>query len=95
MRCALAVLLLAVLASGCALIPPTHPDGAYYPSPRDPGTIKISRTLHRAAQAAGDDPDRYSFALIQASTVTSFAGEGATFYVVLPAAPREKHQGRS
>jgi len=80
MRRSLAVLLLAALTTGCALIPPSHPDGAYYPSPRDPGTIKISRTLYRAAQAAGDDPDHYSFGLIQTSAVTSFAGEGATFY---------------
>jgi Zn-dependent protease with chaperone function len=80
MRRSLAVLLLAALTTGCALIPPSHPDGAYYPSPRDPGTMKISRTLYRAAQAAGDDPDHYSFGLIQTSAVTSFAGEGATFY---------------
>ena len=51
MRRSLAFLLLLVLTSGCALIPPTHPDLAYYPSPRDPGTIKISQTLHRAAEA--------------------------------------------
>jgi Zn-dependent protease with chaperone function len=80
MRRSLAVLLVVVLTAGCALIPASHPDGAYYPSPRDPGAIKISRTLYRAAQAAGDDPEHYSFGLIQASTVTSFAGEGATFY---------------
>ena len=80
MRRSLALLLLLVLTSGCALIPPTHPDLAYYPSPRDPGTIKISQTLHRAAEAAGDDPDRYSFALIETSAVTAFAAEDATFY---------------
>ena len=80
MRRSLAVLVLAALTAGCALIPPTHPDGAYYPSPRDPGTIKISRTLYRAAQAAGDDPDRYSFGLIQTSAVTSFAADHATLY---------------
>lgn len=80
MRRAIAVLLLAALTAGCALIPASHPDGAYYPPPRDPGAIKISRTLYRAAQAAGDNPDHYSFGLIQTSAVTSFAGEGATFY---------------
>ena len=80
MRRSLALLLLLVLTSRCALIPPTHPDLAYYPSPRDPGTIKISQTLHRAAEAAGDDPDRYSFALIETSAVTAFAAEDATFY---------------
>ena len=76
----LALLLALTLTTGCALIPPSHPDLAYYPSPRDPGTTKISRTLYRAAQAAGDDPDRYSFALIETPAVTSFAGDHATFY---------------
>lgn len=80
MRRSLALLVVLALTGGCALIPPTHPDLAYYPSPRAPGTAKISHTLHRAAEAAGDDPDRYSFALIETSAVTSFAAEDATFY---------------
>jgi Zn-dependent protease with chaperone function len=71
---------LTLVATGCALIPPSHPDLAYYPSPRDPGTIRISRTLYRAAQAAGDNPSYYSFALIQTMAVTSFAADDATFY---------------
>lgn len=74
------LLSLAVLAAGCALIPPSHPDHAYHPAPRDPHAVKISRTLYRAAQAVGDDPERYSFGLIQTTAVTSFAGEDATFY---------------
>jgi hypothetical protein len=37
-------------------------------------------TLYCAAQAVGDDPDYYSFALIQTNTVTSFVGSDATFY---------------
>jgi predicted Zn-dependent protease len=76
----LALLPALTLAAGCALIPPTHPDLAYYPSARNPATVKMSRTLHRAATAAGDDPDRYSFGLIQTSQVTSFVGDDATFY---------------
>lgn len=71
---------LLTLATGCALIPPSHPDLAYYPSPRDPAATRISTTLHRAAEAVGDDPERYSFALIQTTTVTSFAADDATFY---------------
>jgi Zn-dependent protease with chaperone function len=71
---------LTLVTTGCALIPPSHPDLAYYPSPRDPGTIRISRTLYRAAQAAGDNPTHYSFALIQTTAVTSFATDDATFY---------------
>lgn len=68
------------LATGCALIPPSHPDLAYCPSPRDPGAARISQTLHRAAQVVGDDPDHYSFGLIQTPTVTSFVAPDATFY---------------
>jgi Zn-dependent protease with chaperone function len=71
---------LLVFATGCALIPPSHPDLAYYPSPRDPGAIKISRTLYRAARAVGDDPEHYSFAMIATTLVTSFVGDDATFY---------------
>jgi Zn-dependent protease with chaperone function len=80
MRRAIALLLVAVVTGGCAFFPPPHPEHAYYPSPRDPGTVKISRTLHRAAEAVGDDPERYSFALIQTSAITAFAAEEATFY---------------
>src|SRR2546428_6420056 len=80
MRRPLALLLLVVFTSGCALIPPTPPDLAYYPSPLEPRTITISHTLYRAAEAAGDDPARYSFALIQSSAVTAFAADDATFY---------------
>jgi len=80
MRRPLALLLLAAFISGCALVPPPHPEHAYYPSPRDPATIRISQTLHRAAEAAGDDPDHYSFALIQTSAIKAYAAEDATFY---------------
>src|SRR6058998_3372270 len=80
MRRSLALLLLVILSTGCALIPPTPPDFAYYPSPRAPRTNKISHALYRAAEAAGDDPARYSFALIETSAVTAFAAEDATFY---------------
>src|SRR5438094_377017 len=72
---------LTLVTTACALIPPSHPDLAYYPAPRDPTTVKISQTLYRAARAAGDDPDYYSFALIQTTVVTSFAADDATFYV--------------
>jgi Zn-dependent protease with chaperone function len=80
MRRPLALLLLVAFTSGCALLPSRPPDLAYFPSPRKPGTIKIAHTLYRAAEAAGDDPGRYTFALIQSSAVTAFAAEDATFY---------------
>lgn len=67
-------------ATGCALIPPSHPDLAYYPAPRDPAAARISHTLYRAAQAVGDDPEHYSFAMIQTPMVTACTGDTATFY---------------
>jgi len=69
-----------IAATGCALIPPSHPDLAYYPAPRDPAAARISHTLCRAAQAVNDDPEHYSFAMIRTPMVTAFAGDDATFY---------------
>src|SRR5438093_1349819 len=80
MRRSLALLLFLMCASGCALIPPMHPENAYYPSPSDSRSLTISYTLYRAAQASGDDPTRYSFAFIQTAAVTAFAADDATFY---------------
>ena len=68
---------LAFLAAGCA----GWPAGTYYPAPGDPNTLRVANALHRAAVAAGDDPARYSFALIKTRHPTAFTDEGATFYV--------------
>ncbi len=77
MRRSRALLLVLALALGaCA----SHPDGAYYPTPKAPATVAFADTLHRAALAAGDDPARYSFALVKTGEVTAFAAEDATFY---------------
>ena len=85
-----------VFATGCALIPPSHPDLAYYPAPGDPAAIKISRTLHRAAQAVGDDPEDYSFAMIETPMVTSFAADHATFLLLRrPRAAAAAPRGRA
>ena len=73
---AIALVLVAVLTIGCA----TAPDAAYYPE-RSPRTSHVAGALYRAAQAAGDDPARYSFALIRSRDVSAFSGaEDATFY---------------
>jgi|SRR5436853_2935319 len=72
------VALLAVVLGLAACV--THPDGAYYPPPNQPHTVTLARTLARAAQAAGDEPARYSFALIPTDAVTAFAAGDATFY---------------
>ena len=84
---AVALVMLVVLTIGCA----TMPDGAYFPEP-SPRTSQLATTLHRAATAAGDDPGRYSFALIKSRDISAFSGwEDATFYfsdglATLPAA---------
>jgi len=73
----LALLALVVVLAGCATIP----DGAYFPA-RSPRTTAVANSLYRAAQAAGDDPARYSFALIKTRQVSAFSsGDGdAVFY---------------
>ncbi|HBH03998.1 MAG TPA: hypothetical protein DDZ42_19140 [Candidatus Rokubacteria bacterium] len=80
MRRSLALVALAVTAAGCGLVS-SYPRGAYFPLPGNPETVAVSRTLYRAAQAAGDDPERYSFALFSSGQVTGYAAEDATFYV--------------
>jgi Zn-dependent protease with chaperone function len=72
-RVAAAVLL---LAAGCA----TVPDRAYYPPPTRDDTRLLATTLYRAAEAAGDDASRYSFALIATRDVTAYTADDATFY---------------
>ena len=77
-RRARALLLLLGLMLGstaCA----SHPDGSYFPPPQ-PDTVSLSHALYRAAQSAGDDPARYSFALIPTRQVTALSADGATFY---------------
>ncbi len=56
------------------------PDGAYYPNLFAPATVALSHSLHRAAHAAGDDPSRYSFALVKTTRVAAWATDDATFY---------------
>ena len=85
MRRGLAVLVLAALLGGCAWLP-SHPRGAYYPPPGEPDTVALSTTLYRAAQAAGDDPARYSFALVKTSQVAAYAADEAVFYFSEPLA---------
>jgi Zn-dependent protease with chaperone function len=73
---AILLVLLVVVVAGCA----TAPDGAYFPDPSH-RTTAVANALYRAAQAAGDDPTRYSFALIRTRDISSFSGEeDATFY---------------
>jgi Zn-dependent protease with chaperone function len=68
-----------VLLSGCALMP-RIPDGAYFPEPSDRTTV-VANTLYRAAKAAGDDPAKYSFALVKSPDVSAFSGDDdAVFY---------------
>jgi Zn-dependent protease with chaperone function len=81
------VLALVAVLAGCV----TAPDGAYFPEPSTRST-RIANALYRAAKAAGDDPVRYSFAMIRSRDISAFSGEeDATFYfsdglAALPAA---------
>ena len=74
---ALIALAVAALAGGCAAVP----RGAYFPSPGDPDTLRVARTLYRAAVAAGDVPDRYSFAFVTTPVAAVHSDEDGTFYV--------------
>ena len=74
---AVPLLILAILVSGCAGLPA----GTYYPAPGDPNTLRVANVLHRAAVAAGDDPARYTFALIKTRHPVAFTDEEATFYI--------------
>jgi len=74
---AVPLLVLAILVSGCAGLPA----GTYYPAPGDPNTLRVANVLHRAAVAAGDDPARYTFALIKTRHPVAFTDEEATFYI--------------
>lgn len=74
---ALALLIAAALLGGCA----TAPTGAYFPPPANPATVRVSDILYRAAVAAGDDPERYSFAFVQSRVATAYSDEEAVFYL--------------
>lgn len=76
-RRAYAPLLLGLLLAGCATAPP----GTYFPVPSAPDTQKVSHALYRAARAAGDNPDRYSFALVRSAEAQAYSDADATFYV--------------
>lgn len=75
MRRVLALTLVVISLAGCT----SFPARAYY-SPPSPRTSVLAPTLYRAAQAAGDDPTRYSFALIRTRRVTAVSDEDAIFY---------------
>jgi Zn-dependent protease with chaperone function len=56
------------------------PDGAYYPPAGQEHTRTLSAALHRTAEAASDDPRRYSFAPISPRDVSAYPVEDATIY---------------
>jgi Zn-dependent protease with chaperone function len=73
---ALALVLAVALLAGCATAPP----GAYFPPPANPTTVRVADILYRAAAAAGDDPERYSFAFVESRVATAYSDEEAVFY---------------
>ncbi len=66
-----------LLLAGCA----TVPAGTYFPSLAEPDALKVSHALYKAAQGAGDNPARYSFALVKSPQAQAWTAEDATFYV--------------
>src|SRR5262245_23336257 len=74
------VVVVALAISACALLPPRVPDHAYYPNAANPHTKRLSESLYRAAVAAGDDPGRYSFAMVKASEITAVTAGDGIFY---------------
>lgn len=80
MRRFLLVLAVGTMLSGCAMLQKDFPDGAYYPNPAAPRTTLVAHTLWRAAQAAGEDPHRYSFAFVRGLDVSGLSADDAVFY---------------
>ena len=76
-RRGLAIVGAILLLAGCASVP----SGTYLPSLTDPDALKVSNALYKAAQAAGDDASRYSFALVRSPQAQAWTAEDATFYV--------------
>jgi Zn-dependent protease with chaperone function len=70
----------ALLGAGCGLLPPEVPRGAYYPPPGAPTTV-VAEVLYRAAEAAGDDPTRYSFALVESPHIFARPAPDGIIYV--------------
>jgi Zn-dependent protease with chaperone function len=58
----------------------TVPDNAYYPNPTAPETRLLAQALYRAARAASEDPQRYSFAILRTAEVRAYTADEATFY---------------
>ena len=75
-RCLFALVFVLAGVAGCA----TVPDRAYFPPPGRDDTRALATTLYRVAAAAGDEPARYSFAMIATRDVSAFTAEDATFY---------------
>lgn len=75
------LLLVVILATtACAVLPTPIPEQAYSPNTTDPRTKRLSEVLYRAAVGAGEDPGRYSFAMLKTSTVTAVAADEGVFY---------------
>lgn len=72
----LGLLVVVIVCGACA----TFPEGAYYPSARDPHAAALARSLHRAAMAADDDPKRYTFAMIHTRDIAAYTTDDASFY---------------
>ena len=68
--------LLIIVTGACT----TLPERTYYPDPASLETRVLAEALWRAAKAASDDPNEYSFAMIRSKHVGAYTVEDATFY---------------
>ena len=68
--------LLLIVTGACT----TLPERTYYPDPAHPDTRVLAEALWRAARAASDDPNVYSFAMIRSKHIGAYTVEDATFY---------------
>jgi predicted Zn-dependent protease len=69
-------LLILITVAGCSSVP----DRAYYTPTTSPALKHAAHALYRAARAAGDDADRYSFAMIASRNIVAYCTDDATFY---------------
>jgi len=80
MRWVVVLVVIVFTVSACAILPPPVPKRAYFPDPIDPRTKLLAESLYRAAVAAGDDPTRYSFAMLNTWKVTAVTAADGIFY---------------
>jgi predicted Zn-dependent protease len=75
-RRSLGIAVLLIATGACSTVPAR----SYYPDPASRETKVLANALWRAAKAASDDPNEYSFAMIRSHRVAAYTVEDVTFY---------------